>query len=59
MSTRRGSDPSCAAMTRPYSPGASLNHAMCSPSGDHTGWRSAMPGVRVMLRHDPSLALAR
>ena len=53
---RRGSDPSCRATTRPYSPPASLNHAMREPSGDHTGWRSATPGLRVRLRHEPSFA---
>ena len=43
---RRGFAPSCSAMTRPYSPPASLNQAMREPSGDHAGCRSATPGVR-------------
>jgi hypothetical protein len=51
---RRGFPPSWSATTSPYSPPSSLNHAILCPSGDHTAWRSATPGLRVILRQLPS-----
>jgi hypothetical protein len=44
ISIRRGQPPSWSATIRPYSPPASLNQAICFPSGDQTACRSDTPG---------------